>query len=266
MYAFDYHRPASLEEAKSLLSKADDPKILAGGHTLLPTMKQRLAMPSDLIDIGQLAELKGIEVTGSTLTIGAGETHAAVAGSDDVKSRIPGLASLAGKIGDPHVRHRGTIGGSVANNDPAADYPAACLALEAIIHTTERSISAADFFGEMFETALGDNEVLTKIEFQIPDKSAYAKFPNPASRYAIAGVFVSQGPNGVRAALTGAAPGVRRLNDVESALEQNFTPDAVANLKVSADGLNSDIHASADYRAHLAIVMAKRAVAACNET
>ncbi len=265
MYAFDYHRPQSLDEAKLLLEKSEDPKILAGGHTLLPTMKQRLAMPTDLIDIGRLQELRGIEVSSNTAIIGACETNAAIAGSDAIKSRIPGLATLASKIGDPHVRHMGTIGGSVANNDPAADYPAACLGLEATIHTTERAISANNFFGELFETALNDAEVITKIEFQIPEKSAYAKFPSPASRYAVVGIFVAQGTNGVRVAMTGAAPSVRRLTKLEDALSQSFSPDSIANLKIDADGLNGDIHASSEYRAHLAIVMAKRAVAAANE-
>ena len=266
MYAFAYHRPQSLEEVKSLLEQADDPKILAGGHTLLPTMKQRLAMPTDLIDIGRLQELKGIEAGDKSVVIGAGETHASVAEASDVKARIPGLASLASTIGDPHVRHMGTLGGSVANNDPSADYPAACLGLDATIHTTERSIASDEFFGELFETALDENELITKIEFQIPERSAYKKFPNPASRYAIVGVFVAQGENGIRVAMTGAAPGVRRLGDFEAELAKSFTPDAVADLKVSAEGLNSDIHASAEYRAHLVTVMAKRAVAAANET
>ncbi len=263
MYPFNYQRATSLDEAKALLGSGEDPKLVAGGQTLIPTLKQRLAMPTDLIDIGRLADLKGIEVQGNRLMIGAGETHADVAASSVVASAIPGLAALAGQIGDPHVRHRGTLGGSVANNDPAADYPAALIALDAVITTTEREIAAADFFTGMFETALADDEIVTKVSFAIPETCAYVKFPNPASRYAMAGVFVARGAGGVRVAVTGSGPCVFRVAEMEQALEGTFTAAAIADIKVPADGLNTDLHASAEYRAHLTGVMAKRAVAAC---
>jgi len=263
MYPFNYQRAESLDDAKALLGAGDDPKLVAGGQTLIPTLKQRLAMPSDLVDIGRLADLRGIEVQGDLLVIGAGETHANVAASDVARQAIPGLAVLAGQIGDPHVRHRGTLGGSVANNDPAADYPAALVALDATVHTTEREVAAADFFTGMFETALADNEIVTKVSFSVPEKSAYVKFPNPASRYAMAGVFVAKGSGGVRVAVTGAGPCVFRVSEMEQALEGNFSAEVIAGIKVPADGLNTDLHASAEYRAHLIGVMAKRAVNAC---
>jgi carbon-monoxide dehydrogenase medium subunit len=263
MYPFSYKRAGSLDEAISLLGSGEDPQLLSGGQTLIPTLKQRLAAPSDLIDISGLAELKGIAVEGDRLVIGAGETHADVATSEVVRSAIPSLAELAEMIGDPHVRHRGTLGGSVANNDPAADYPAACLALDAIIITNSRECSAVEFFTGMFETALDEGEIVTKVSFQIPSKGAYMKFPNPASRYAIAGVYVAQGPSGVRVAVTGAGPCAFRVQEMEVALEDAFNVDAVSAIKVSSDDLNSDLHASADYRAHLITVMARRAVAKC---
>lgn len=265
MYEFEYRKPASVADAVSALKAADDGKLVAGGMTLIPTLKQRLASPSDLVDLGGIGELKGITASGDTVTIGAMTTHAAVAASADVKKAIPALAELAGNIGDPQVRHRGTIGGSVANNDPAADYPSACLALGATIHTNERSIAADDFFTGMFETALGENEIITKISFPKPAKAAYMKFPNPASRYAMVGVFVAQTKSGVRVAVTGAGQnGVFRVAEMEKALSANFSPAAIANVKVSPDNLNSDIHASAEYRAHLIGVMAKRAVEAAD--
>lgn len=264
MYETSYHRAASVTEAASLIAKADDGKLLAGGQTLIPTMKQRLAAPSDLVDIGQIAELKGITESGGTLRIGAGTKHADVAGSDLVRRLIPGLASLAGGIGDPHVRHMGTIGGSVANNDPAADYPSAVLALDATVHTDKRDIAAADFFVGMFETALEDGEIITAISFKVPERSAYAKYPNPASRYAMAGVFVARHKDGsVRVAVTGAGQGgVFRAEAMEAALAAKWSADAVAGIALEADDMLSDIHGSAEYRANLVTVMAKRAVAA----
>lgn len=264
MYSFTYHRPKSLSEAKSMLGGAEDGKLLAGGQTLLPTMKQRLAMPSDLVDLGQVAELQGIEVTGDAVVIGAGVRHADVASSAEVRKAIPALADLASHIGDPHVRHRGTLGGSVANNDPAADYPGAVLGLGATVHTDARQIAADDFFKGIFETALEDGEIVTKISFPIPAKAAYAKFPNPASRYSLVGAFVAQMKDGsVRVAITGAgANGVFRVAEMEKALASNFSADAIANVKVSPDDVNGDIHGSPEYRAHLVTVMAKRAVAA----
>ncbi len=263
MYQFNYQRPKSLADAEALLAAADDPKILAGGQTLIPTLKQRLAMPSDLIDIGAIKELDFIRAEGNAVTIGAATRHATVAQSADVRKHNPALAALAGGIGDPAVRHMGTLGGSIANNDPAADYPAACLALDAKIHTTKRLIEADEFFKGMFETALQDGEIIKEVTFPHPEKAAYMKFPNPASRYAMVGVFVSKGPWGVRVAVTGAGQnGVFRVAGMEQALSKNWSPDAVAGIKVSANGLNADLHGTAEYRAHLITVMAKRAVAA----
>jgi aerobic carbon-monoxide dehydrogenase medium subunit len=262
MYDFNHHRPASVDDAVAALSGASDGKIMAGGQTLIPTMKQRLASPSDVIDLGAIAGLKGIKEDGGNIVIGAMTTHAAVAADATVKARIPALAALADGIGDAQVRNRGTIGGSIANNDPAADYPAGLVGLGATVHTTKRQIPADDFFTGMFETALAEDEIVTAVAFPIPEKAAYAKFANPASRYAIVGVMVSKGPAGVRVAVTGAAPSVYRLADAEAALGGNFSADAVAKVAVSADGLNSDIHASADYRANLVGVMLKRALAA----
>jgi len=261
MYQFNYHRPTSLADAETLFSGAEDPKFLGGGHTLIPTMKQRLASPSDIIDLGAVKELGGISVSAGILSIGASVRHADVAASPDVRKFIPALADLAGWIGDPLVRHRGTIGGSVANADPSADYPAAILALGATIHTTKRTIPADAFFTGMFETALESGEIIAKITFPSADNAAYEKFRNPASRYAIVGVFVAKTASGVRVAVTGAAPSVFRQTEMEAALTKNFTPNAVAAIKVSADGLNADLHATAEYRAHLVTVMAKRAVA-----
>lgn len=263
MYATTYHRPKSLADAQALAASNPDAKLLAGGQTLIPTMKQRLAAPSDLIDIGQIAELKGIREEGGGLVIGAATKHYDVASSEVVQRVIPGLASLASHIGDPHVRHMGTMGGSVANADPAADYPAAVVGLNATVHTTSRTVTADAFFTGMFETALQEGEIIKAISFPKPRRSAYAKFPNPASRYAMVGVFVAELADGsVRVAVTGAGPSVFRVPEMEAALKANFSPDAIANVKVPAGGLNSDIHASAEYRAHLVTVMAKRAVAA----
>ena len=262
MYQFTYHRPKSLAEAKSMFGSANDAKFLSGGQTLLPTMKARLASPSDLIDLTHIPGLAGIRVSGQTLIVGAGAKHAQVNQSSEVQKAIPALAKLAGGIGDPAVRHKGTIGGSLANNDPAADYPAAALGLGATIKTNEREIRADDFFTGMFSTALDEGEIITEIHFPIPATAAYAKFPNPASRYAMVGVFVAQTGNGVRVAVTGAGSSVFRATAMEQALAKSFAPDAIASIKVPPDGLNNDLHGTPEYRAHLVTVMAKRAVAA----
>lgn len=262
MYETTYHRPASVADAASLVASSSEAKLLAGGQTLLPTMKQRLAAPEHLVDIGKLAELKGVTVSGDTVTIGAATKHAEVAASADVARAIPALAALAGMIGDPAVRHMGTIGGSVANNDPAADYPAALLGLGATVVTNKRSIAADDFFTGLFETALEDGEIITKVSFPIPQKAAYEKFRNPASRYAMCGVFVAKTASGVRVAATGVgSSGAFRVSAMEQALASNWSPDAVASITVPAGDMLSDIHGSSDYRAHLVTVMAKRAVA-----
>jgi aerobic carbon-monoxide dehydrogenase medium subunit len=264
MYETTYHRAGSVDEAASLMKQAESGKFVAGGQTLIPTMKQRLAAPDSLIDLRHIADLKGISVNGKDVRIGAGTTHAEVASSAELKSVCPGIVSLAGHIGDPHVRHMGTIGGSISNNDPAADYPSAMMALDATIHTSQRDIAATDFFTGMFETALEDNEIVTAISFTAPDKCAYSKFPNPASRYAMAGVFIANGSGGVRVAVTGAGmDGVFRWNAAENALSSNFSAAALDGLSVDAGDMLSDIHASAEYRANLVKVMAKRAVAAC---
>jgi carbon-monoxide dehydrogenase medium subunit len=261
-YQFNYHRPKSLADAQALLKNSPDAKLLAGGQTLIATMKMRLANPSDLIDISGLKELNYIRVDANAVTIGAAVTHAEVAESAEVRRALPALAELAHLIGDPAVRHKGTIGGSIANNDPAADYPAAAVALNATIKTTERSFKADDFFTGMFSTALNDGEIVTEISFPLAERAAYTKFRNPASRYAMAGVFVAKSKHGVRVAVTGAGPGVFRHNGMEAALEKNFSPNAIEGIEVDASELNSDIHGSAEYRAHLVGVMAKRAVAA----
>lgn len=263
MYPFNYHRADSAEAAARLLSGNAEAKLLAGGQTLLPTMKQRLASPSDLVDLGTASALRGISVSGGSVTIGAMTPHAEVAASAEVNKAIPALAALAGGIGDPHVRAVGTLGGSVANNDPAADYPAACLGLGATITTTKREIAADDFFTGLFSTALEDDEVITAVTFPAPKKAGYAKFANPASRYAIVGVFVAQTGDGARVAVTGAgADGVFRVAEMEKVLAGKFSPEAIAGIAVPAGDLNGDIHASGEYRAHLITVMARRAVAA----
>jgi aerobic carbon-monoxide dehydrogenase medium subunit len=262
MYAFEYHRPTSVAEAVSLLQGASDGKLLAGGHTLIPTLKQRLASPSDIVDLGAIAELKGIREEGDRLIIGALTTYSEVVESETARTAIPALAQLASHIGDSQVRNRGTIGGSIANNDPASDYPAAVLGLNATVKTNKREIGADDFFLGMFETALAEDEIIVSVSFPKPAKAGYMKFPNPASRYAIVGVMVAETGGGVRVAVTGAGPCVYRLPEFEQALASNFSPAALDVLSVSADGLNSDIHASAEYRAHLVKVMAKRAIEA----
>ena len=263
MYEFNYHKAGSVADAAAKVAGADDGTLMAGGMTLIPTLKQRLAMPSDVVDIGQLGDLKGISVAGDKVSIGSMTTHDTVANSADVQGAIPALASLAGGIGDPMVRNRGTMGGSVANNDPAADYPGAVLGLGATVVTDKREIAGDDFFTGMFETALDEGEIITRIDFPVPAKAAYAKFPNPASRYAIVGVFVAQTAGGVRVAVTGAGGTAFRATAMEDALNANFSASALDGISVPADGLNQDIHASAEYRAHLIGVMAMRAVEAC---
>jgi carbon-monoxide dehydrogenase medium subunit len=262
MHDFAYHRPTSLADAMAALRAGGDAKLVAGGMTLIPTMKQRLASPSDLIDLGGIAELKGIKSEGNALVIGAMTTHAEVARSSAVQQAIPALAKLAGAIGDPQVRNRGTIGGSIANNDPAADYPAGLVGLGATIRTDRRQIAADDFFQGLFSTALEDGEIVTAVSFPKPERAAYVKFANPASRYAMVGVFVAKTGGGVRVAVTGAGPGVFRVKAMEQALGGSFTADAIKSIAVPADNLNSDIHGSAAYRAHLVNVIARRAVAA----
>lgn len=263
MYQFNYTKAGSQDDAISAAGSAEDPKFLAGGMTLIPTLKQRLAQPSDLIDLAGIDGMVGITDNGDSITIGAMTRHVDVANSDLVKNKIPALASLASHIGDPQVRNRGTIGGSIANNDPAADYPAAVLGLNATIVTNKREIAADDFFDGLFTTALEEDELLTAVKFPVADKAGYAKFPNPASRYALVGVMVAQTGGETRVAVTGASQdGVFRASDIESALSSNWSADAAKGVKMSDDGLNTDIHASAEYRAHLISVMASRAVTA----
>ncbi|HCU90894.1 MAG TPA: carbon monoxide dehydrogenase [Gammaproteobacteria bacterium] len=264
MYKFNYQRPNSVEDALALYKTSDDPKFVAGGMTLLPTMKLRLAQPSDLIDLSCVADLSGITETDDTITIGAGVLHADVAASKEVDRRIPALSNLAESIGDPQVRNRGTIGGSIANNDPAADYPAGVLGLNATVVTDRREIMADDFFTDMFETALLPDEVVVSVRFPVPKRAAYVKFPNPASRYAIVGVMVAECDSGIRVAVTGAGPCVYRFTEMEEALNKEFSPQVTGEIACEPDGLNEDIHASAEYRAHLVGVMVRRAVAAAN--
>jgi len=267
MYQTTYHRASSVADAAKLVSAAEDGKFVSGGMTLIPAMKLRLAAPSDLVDLRHIAELKGIDVSGRAVTIGAGTTHAEVASSEALRAVCPALCHLAAHIGDPHVRHMGTIGGSIANNDPAADYPSAMLALAATIVTDRREIAADAFFTGLFETALEDGEIVTAVRFTAPAKAGYAKFRNPASRYAMTGVFVASG-NGqgdVRVAVTGAGDnGVFRARDMETALARNFDASALDGIAVSPQSMMSDIHASAEYRANLVVVMARRAVDAAN--
>jgi len=263
MYAFKFHRPTTIRQAAGLLARQEEAKLLAGGHTLIPTMKLRLAGPKNIIDMSKIEGLSFIEMGGRSLTIGALTTHFAVATSPVVKENIPALADLAGRIGDPAVRHRGTIGGSVANNDPNADYPAACLGLGATIITNKRRIPADEFFKSLFETALEEDEIITRIQFPKPQKAGYIKFPNPASRYALVGVFVSKRGSEIRMAVTGAgANGVFRVPSFEEALKKRFGPKSLEGMTIPPDGMASDIHGSAEYRAHLVGVLARRAVAA----
>jgi len=264
MYETTYHRPSSVDEAAALFAKGTESKYLAGGHTLIPVMKQRLAAPSDVIDLGKIKDLIGIEVSADAVTIKAATTHFDVAGSGPVRKAIPALAHLASLIGDPAVRYRGTIGGSIANNDPAADYPAAVLALGAMVKTNKRNIAADDFFKGLFTTALTEGEIITAVSFPVTAKAGYAKFPHPASRFALTGVFVAKTEAGdVRVAATGASQnGAMRVPAIEAALKANWSPSALDSVKISADGLLADIHGSSTYRANLIKVMAQRAVTA----
>ncbi|HVZ07198.1 FAD binding domain-containing protein [Rhodopila sp.] len=261
MYDFAYQKPGSLADAVGVLTGDPDAKALAGGQTFIPVLKQRLNKPTTVVDLAKLG-LSGITVSGNAITIGAMTRHCDVAAHPDIRAKIPGLADLASWIGDEAVRHRGTIGGSLANNDPAACYPCAVLALGATVKTDKRSIKADDYFQGLFTTALAQGELITAVEFPIPERSAYEKFRNPASRYAIVGVFVAKFPDGVRLAITGAGQnGVFRHAAMEKALSANFSPDALNGITTPAGDMNSDIHASAEYRAHLCGVIAKRAVA-----
>lgn len=264
MQAFDYRRPATLSEALELLQADPEAVPLAGGMTLIPTLKQRLAAPSMLVDLADVPDLKAIAEDDGAIRLGAMVTHAEVARSPLVRQAIPALAGLAEGIGDPHVRNRGTVGGSVANADPAADYPAAVVGLGATVLTSRREIGGDDFFTGLFETALQPAELVTGVRFPVPDAAAYVKFPSPASRYAMVGVFVARFGAAVRVAVTGAAASAFRLIVTEAALEQRFAPDAVGDdVEVAVDALNADGHAPADYRARLVAVMVRRAVAAC---
>ncbi len=264
MYDTQYHRATSADDAVAKLAAAEDGKFVSGGQTLIPTMKQRLAAPSDLIDLRHIDAMKGITIDGNQITIGAATTHAEVASSKELRAVCPGICGLASHIGDPHVRNMGTIGGSIANNDPAADYPSAMMALNAQIMTNKRTIDADDFFVGMFETALEEDEIITAVTFAAPSKAAYAKFPNPASRYAMAGVFVAQLEGGAaRVGVTGAgADGVFRHGAMEEALSSDWSAAAIADCDVDAGDLLSDLHGDAEYRANLVKVMAKRAVEA----
>ena len=262
MYEFNYHRPGTLEAAAAALAAADDGELLAGGQTLIPTLKQRLASPSDVVDLGAIAGLDGVRREGDAIVVGAMTCHADVASSPEVKGAIPALASLADGIGDPQVRNCGTIGGSIANADPAADYPAAVVGLGATVRTDRRAIAGDDFFTGLFETALESGEIVVSVSFPIPRRAAYAKFPNPASRYAIVGVMVAETAGSVRVAVTGAGDRAFRAGSMEAALAGSFSAEALRGVSIPADGLNEDIHASAEYRAHLVGVMARRAVAA----
>ena len=262
MYNFTFHRPTTVRQAAGLLSRNPEAKLLAGGHSLLPVMKQRLAQPSALVDLSQVEGLSGVELKGRSVVIGAMSRHADVAKSDVLREAMPALASVPGSVGDPQVRNRGTIGGSIANNDPNADYPAALLGLGATVITNKRRIAADDFFTGMFSTALEDGEIITKVSFPVAKKAAYEKFKHPASGFALVGVFVSKRGSEIRVAVTGAgSSGVFRVTSFEEALKKRFSPKSLEGLTIPAIGMNSDIHASAEYRAHLVGVMARRAVA-----
>ena len=263
MYEFNYKKVESVAAAVAAMQAAEDGKFLAGGQTMLPTMKHRLASPSDMVDLGGIAELKGISVTSDAVTIGAMTTHAEVAASVEVQQAIPALAKLAGNIGDPAVRNRGTLGGSIANNDPAADYPAAVIGLGATVTTNKREVAGDEFFTAMFETALAEDEIIQSVSFHKPDSAAYMKFENPASRYAIVGVFAANTGGDIRVAVTGATSCAHRALRIEEALAGQLNESALDAVEIPIDKMNSDIHASAEYRAHLVKVMAKRAIAAC---
>jgi carbon-monoxide dehydrogenase medium subunit len=262
MYETNYHRPSTVAEAAAMFAKGSDSKYLAGGHTLLPVMKQRLASPSDVIDLGKIKELVGIELSADALTIKAATTYFDILQSADAKKALPAIVHLTSVLGDPQVRYRGTIGGSIANNDPAADFPAAVLALGATVKTDKRTIAADDFFKGLFTTALADGEIITQIAFPVPAKAGYSKMRHPASRFALTGVFVVKTKSGdVRVAATGASQnGVMRVPAIEAALKANWSAAALDSVKISADGLLTDIHGSSAYRANLIKVMAQRAV------
>ena len=262
MYDFNYQRAASIDEALQKHEDAEDPRFLAGGMTLIPVLKQRLDQPTDVVDLGDLKDLRGISDEGNAIVIKAMTTHHTVHSSELVLNKIPALAHLAGTIGDQMVRNRGTIGGSLANSDPAASYPSAVLALNATIKTNSRDISADNFFTGMFDTALEEGELIISVSFPIPEEAGYKHFPNPASRYPIVGSFVARSSNGVRVAITGAGPCAFRISDFEEALTKDFSPEAIKNIKVTDEGLATDIHASAEYRAHLINVMTRRAIGA----
>ena len=262
MYSFNYNRVKSVADAAAALGKSADAKLLAGGQSLVQAMKLRLSSPTDLIDLNALGDLKTLKAEGNAVTVGAMVRHAEVAASSAVKKAIPALAALAGMIGDRQVRHMGTIGGLLANNDPAADYPAAALGLGATIVTNKRKIEADKFFKGLYETALEPGEIITSVSFPVPKRAAYMKFKNPASRFAMVGVFVADFGGNVRVGVTGAGPSAFRQADMEKALTAKFAPESVASIKVKADGLNNDLHASPEYRAHLVTVMARRAVEA----
>jgi len=261
MKIFNFKSATNTKDASKMVTGRAT--FLAGGMTLLPAMKLRLAAYSDIINIKKIKGLSGIKVSSKSIRIGATTTHAEVASSKEVGKSIPSLAVLADGIGDPQVRNRGTIGGSIANNDPAADYPSACLALNATIHTSKRKISADKFFKGIFETDLKKGELIEAVEFEVPEKSAYAKYPNPASRYAIVGVYVAKLKKETRVAITGAGSCVFRSKEIESALSSNFSPSAIDNVNIASKGLNSDIHASAEYRAHMIKAMARKAISSC---
>ena len=264
MNDFTYHAPTSLDDAVAALRGAEGGTLIAGGQSLLPIMKLNLAAPTDVVSLAGVPGLGDISDGGDSVTVGAMCSHAQVAGSAVVQGRIPALAAMADGIGDAQVRNAGTIGGSVAHNDPAADYPAACVALGATIVTDRREIGADDYFQGMFMTALEDDEVITAVRFPVPARAGWAKFANPASKYAVAGVMVADGPAGVRVAVTGASgDGVFRAAEMEAALGDSFSAEVVAGIGVSSHGLLSDTAAGAEYRAHLVTVMAKRAVEAC---
>lgn len=263
MYAFKYEKPSSVADAAALLKKADDAKLLAGGQTLLPAMKLRLAAPGTIIDLSKVAGLSGIKREGNDIVIGAMTKHVDVMNSAEVQKSIPALAHLVSVLGDPAVRNRGTIGGSLANNDPSADYPAAVLALNASVHTNKRKIAADEFFKGLFETALAGDEIIERVSFPVPERAGYEKFRNPASRFALVGVFVAKTKDGVRVAATGAGEsGVFRVKDIEAALAKDWSAKSIEGVKVAAKGMIADLHGTAEYRAHLIGVMARRAVAA----
>lgn len=263
MHAFDYQRPATLKDAAAFLKKNENARVLGGGQSLIPTLKMRLAQTPALVDVTRIDELRAVKLEAAVLTVGAGLRHSEVAAHKDVLIGIPALARVAAGIGDRQVRNMGTLGGSLANNDPAADYPAAVLGLGATIHTNRRSLGADKFFTGLFETALKPGEIITSVEFPLPKRAAYVKFKQPASRFALVGVFVSEGAGHVRVAVTGAGnAGVFRVKDMEKKLSEKFAPESIAKSKIAPDKLNSDLHASAEYRAHLVTVLAQRAVAA----